>query len=1049
MRDFFTEKLERRIEEIGQSIYCKQEEIRHYKVMPGNTRGLEAADLDDSGWEDFDTAGPWGGYGEYQWFRTVLRIPESFKGYKTAFHLVSPYDKAWEIGAEYTAYLNGELNQGLDFFHHELLLTSCAQGGETYSLALMGFNGLAEKRTITKTQLVAIDEDTEDLYYNLLTAWQTSSVIGKDLPAYYQVVKIVNTCINLVDFRQPQSEQYYQSIKKANAYIKSELYEKLSSDSDVTVDVIGHTHIDVAWLWQLSHTKEKCSRSFSTVNKLMDIYPDYLFFQSQPQLYEFVKDNYPPLYEKIKKRIHEERWEPDGGMWVEADCNLISGESMVRQFLVGKAFMASEFGVDCQILWLPDVFGYSASMPQILKKSGISYFITSKISCSQFNNMPADSFYWEGIDGSRVITHFITTPDLRKLPQHALRPYLKTYNGELNPASASGSWDNYRQKNISNEVLMLFGYGDGGGGPTKEMLECAKRLKSFPGMPKVRICFPSAFFKNLGERLASEAKAPVWVGELYLETHRGTYTSMAANKRLNRKSEFLYLNTELLSSLYYIFGGDYPEKELYEGWKLILLNQFHDIIPGSSIKAVYEDSHKQYQELTEKADHLLSQAIEGITSQIDAHWDGIVVFNPTSNCCDGIVVVKGTAPASVKAANGQEFPVQIVNDGCYEFCAKGVPSKGWQVFYPSAETVPVSTSTSRADCLENRFFRIDLDQQGNIVSIWDKQNERQVLVPGQRGNVLQAFEDKPLVNNNWDIDIFYSEKMWEINDLDSITVLNNGPVRCGLQIKRRFLNSTIVQDIILYSDIPRIDFHTRIDWHEKEILLKAAFPVAVRAPRAAYEIQYGSVERSTHRNTSWDAAKFEVCAHKWIDLSEGDYGVSLLNDCKYGHDVCGNVMRITLLKSGIYPNPDADKELHEFTYSLYPHAGSWEHAGTVKMAYGLNNPFISAPISAHSGTLPETFASITVDSPNLVVECIKKAISSDDLVLRLYECHNTKGRATITIGFDILGVAACDLMEKNDIPISMNGRSFTIEYSNYEILTFKLSVSAASGPQGG
>jgi alpha-mannosidase len=1034
---FYKEKIAKRIEEIEISIYRREVPVTSFKVKEGKEPGLQDPDLNDSSWSNYTAGTPWGGYGKYQWFRTKLIVPKEFAGEQIAFRLDSPGDVLWKNSAEYTVYVNGKLNQGLDSFHHELILADKAKAGDIYHLAILGFNALADKKTVTVTKLVAIDRIAEDYYYNLKVAYDSTLLMDEKSTDYFAVVKLINDSVNLIDFRQFMSGEYYESLKTANDYLVNNLYKKMSSKSEIIIDAIGHTHIDVAWLWQLSHTREKSARSFSTAVKFMDRYPDYIFMQSQPQLYAYIKESYPELYEKIKKRVAEKRWQPEGGMWVEADCNLISGESMIRQFLVGKAFFKEEFNLDNKILWLPDVFGYSAAMPQILKKCGIDYFLTTKISWNQFNRLPVDTFYLKGIDGSRVLTHFMTTPELRADFIHGL-PYKKTYNGEMRPAAVVKSWEAYAQKDINNELIMAFGYGDGGGGPSKEFLETAKRLKSFPGLPRVRMQFPQEYFLNLGKRLKNK-KVPEWVGELYLEYHRGTYTSMARNKKYNRKSEFLYLNIEAFSVMAELLGASYPKEKLARNWKTILLNQFHDIIPGSSIGAVYEDSKQQYEVVLSEGKDLLDAAFRAVIKEIQSEGEAVAVFNPTSNCGSGLVNFEGNLKAGVLTSpGGNPVPVQRLKDGTSLFFAPQAVSWGYTLYKTAGIAGGSSEINVGSDHLENRFFKIRLDKQGNISSIHDKQNKREVLAKGQRGNVLLSFEDKPINFNAWDIEAYYTEKMWEITDLSSIEVIENGPVCGSVRIKRKYLDSFITQDIIIYNDLDRIDFKTEIDWHEQEILLKAVFPVDINSSKATYEIQYGNIERNTHENTSWDVAKFEVCMHKWLDLSEGDYGVSLLNDCKYGCDVHGNTIRLTLLKSGINPNPDADKEVHHFTYSLYPHKGGWREGGTIEKAYGLNNPLVAKAIPSQKGKLSAEYSFVASDNRNVIIEAIKKAEKGDGYIIRAYESGNTHAETTLNFRDALKSAFECDMLETEEKALAVKNNGLKCKFTPFEIKTIKV-----------
>ncbi|TCL63806.1 alpha-mannosidase [Hydrogenispora ethanolica] len=816
----------------------------------------------------------------------------------------------------------------------------------------------------------------------------------------------------------------------------------MSGHEETIATCIGHTHIDIAWLWTIEQTREKVARSFSTVLRLMEEYPEYNFMSSQPQLYQYLKEDYPELYAQVKERIREGRWEADGAMWLEADCNLTSGESLVRQILFGTRFFEREFGVKNKVLWLPDVFGYSAALPQILKKSGIDYFVTTKISWNQFNKLPYDTFMWRGLDGTEILSYFICTI----YPGETHHPFGASYNGLITPRIVNGTWERYQQKEINNDIMIAYGYGDGGGGPTAEMLENARRLsKGLPGCPRVKLGKVGDYLEKLSRTVSGENGLPKWVGELYLEFHRGTYTSMSWNKRYNRKCEFLYQDAEFLAALAMLLGENYPQTEINQGWETILLNQFHDIIPGSCIKEVYDHSRQQYEQLLQAGRQIAGKAMAAVAARIDLPEPAVVVYNTLSFRRNDLVTMalpESLSLPSLLNQDGSPLPVQIVEeDGCKKalFYAPEVPAKGYQAFTIGAQSAAVPTALAISpEKLENRFFSISIDSKGTISSFYDKRNRREVLQSGERGNKLQAFEDKPMNWDNWDIDIYYQEQEWEIDQVEAVEVLETGPVRGGVLIKKRFQDSVIIQKIYIYQDIPRVDFDTLIDWKEDQILLKAAFPVDVHADKATYDIQFGNVERPTHWNTSWDWARFEVCAHKWADLSENGFGVSLLNDCKYGYDIKDGNMRLTLLKSGNYPNPEADREEHRFLYSLYPHAGDWREGKTVPMAYSLNVPLYAKLEGSHPASLPQRFSFLELDRENVVLETVKKAEDGNELIIRAFECHNQRSRVRLTGYGALLEAWECDLLEKPLQQLEFCDGALEFEIKPYEIKTLKL-----------
>lgn len=1040
---FQLERIERILKELESYIYSQEVPVDMYRFKECGYNSYHLLEEDGENWDIFKRGDRYGGTDKHFWFKTQIAIPETFEGKTVVYKVSTGREGEWDaLNPQFFIYVNKKLIQGLDVNHREIILTENAKAGEKYDIDLYAFAGMLEGYIDLYTEIAILEKEIEKLYYNIKVPLDIIKLLEKDSLEYINTLKYLQTAINILDLRKPFSKDFYNSINKANEYLEKEFYEKYCGHDDVIEICVGHTHIDIAWLWTLSQTKEKAARSFSTVLNLMKQYPEYIFISSQPQLYKFIKEDHPEIYEEIKRRIKEGRWEAEGSMWVEADTNLTSGESLVRQILFGKRFFKKEFGVDNKILWLPDVFGYSAALPQILKKSGIDYFMTTKISWNEYNKMPYDTFMWRGIDGTEILTHFITTTDYVKGEP---KGWFTTYNGNLNPSQVMGCWQRYQQKEINNYVLNSYGYGDGGGGPTKEMLENGKRLaKGIPGAPKVKMGKAIDFFKQLEKIVKGNPKLPKWVGELYLEYHRGTYTSMARNKKYNRKTEFLNLDSELFSTMNMILQGKkYPQSEINKNWEITLPNQFHDIIPGSSIKEVYEESKKQYEEINARGKNIINSALDSICSNINLKNISLVVFNQLS--FERSDIVEFELPegwSNVLVYDGEKLITsQKIGSNKIIFFAENVPSKGYKVYtLKKAENFSQTSSEIKINEkeIQNKFFNIKLDDNGNIISIYDKLNEREVLKNNQKGNVLQAFEDKPHNFDAWDINIYYQEKMWEINDVEKIEVLETGPVRGALKVKKKFLDSTIEQIIYVYNDIPRIDFNNKIDWKEKQILLKVAFPVDIHADKATYEIQFGNIERPTHWNTSWDYARFEVPAHKWADLSEGGYGVSLLNDSKYGYDIKDLVMRLTLLKSAIYPNEEADKEIHEFVYSLYPHKGDWKDGNTVKMAYNLNCPMYAKIEGPHDGVLPERFSLLNVDKENVIVETVKKAEESDDIIVRLYEYQNKREKVTLTLFKEIKDVIECDLMENEINKIDFEGNSFKFEIKPYEIKTFKI-----------
>jgi len=614
---------------------------------------------------------------------------------------------------------------------------------------------------------------------------------------------------------------------------------------------------------------------------------------------------------------------------------------------------------------------------------------------------------------------------------------LGDYNAHMTPAQIQRTWGDYKQKNLNDSVLHIYGWGDGGGGPTREMLEGAKRMADMPGMPRVKMSTATEFFEQLDREVTGKRELPRWVGELYLEYHRGTYTSQAAVKRANRKAEFLLQSAEQMSTLAHrLTGAAYPRADITKAWEVTLLNQFHDIIPGSSIHEVYDDAAVDYDQIFAIGNSVLATSMTALVDPA-VKSPSVLLFNPLSWERSDVAELR-----PVDGLVGQDV-IDLDGDRKTLVELQSAPSIGYYV-HEAIPTVDGSLRVSKS-LLENRFFRLTLDDNGEIVSLVDKRNGREVIdgTTYCRGNALLAFEDRPMDWNAWDIDIYYQDKMTPVREAVSIDVVETGPIRASIDVVRKFgQGSTVRQRISVYRDLDRIDFDTEVDWLERQTLLKVAFPVNVRSSFATYDIQFGNVTRPTHWNTSWDWARFETCAHKWADLSEGDYGVSLLSDCKYGWDIRDNVMRLTLLRGPISPDPEADLGRHRFRYALYPHEGDWRVGGTVRKAYEFNAPVRAVAGRLKSG-LPRTASMLSIDRPNVIVETVKMAEDDDSLIVRLFECYGQRGTATIDLRRAPKSVTEVNLLEQatDDVDgrsMSVDGNLCTFQYRPYEIITLKV-----------
>lgn len=1003
--------------------------ITEFDYKEGNYVHPEDAERDETAWGKFDAnIMHWYGPDRHYWFRTEFTVPRELDGRRMWAHVSTQIDE-WDDGKnpQFLLFVNGAATQGIDMNHRDVLLETQAEAGASYLLELQSYTGTLHEEFTLVVEICEIDAAIEKLYYDLWVPAAALSRMDKEDRNRKQIEEILNRTVNYLDLRTPYSGDFYRSLEEAERYIEKALYTDLAGWQEITAACIGHTHIDVAWWWTVEQTREKVARSFATVLKLMEEYPGYKFMSSQPQLYVFLKERYPELYARLKERVAEKRWEPEGGMWVEADCNLTSGESLVRQFLYGKRFFREEFGVDNRILWLPDVFGYSGALPQIMKKCGIDYFMTTKLAWNQFNKVPCDTMRWRGIDGTEILTHLITTLGVGQ----PATDYFTTYNGMLHPDAIMGGWMRYQNKDINNDILVSYGYGDGGGGPTREMLETSLRMeKGIRGIPRVRQEFAGTFFEELKQRVQDNPRLPVWEGELYFEYHRGTLTSMARNKRANRKSELGLMDLELLAVLAEE-RMDYPLEELEAMWKTVLLNQFHDILPGSAIHEVYEVTKQEYAFLTAQLRRLCREREEVLAGD----GEGITVFNTTGKLRSDIVRLEGIHADALQDGQGRVYPVQDTAEGGIVYL-ENLPSKGYRTYavcsLQAKEPSPFILKGRLR--LETPFYIVELDEQGMFTGIYDRQSRRQVIQAGQRANLMRMYEDKPIYYDNWDIDIYYTEKYWDADTPERLEWTELGPVRATLELERRISNSLIRQKIHFYRDSRRIDFETWVDWKEHQHLLKVHFPAAVHTDEAAFDIQFGNLTRKVHTNTSWDKARFESCGQKWVDLSEGHYGVSLLNDCKYGHSVKDGNIGLTLIKSGIEPNPVSDQEEHFFTYALYPHAEGWRQAGTVKEAYQLNQPVLVVK----GGTPGTEYSLAGIDRENVILETVKRAEDGDGVILRMYESENALTQAELTVNRPFEKAYICNLLEEIQEEAQVSGNKVAVTCRPYEVVTIRL-----------
>lgn len=999
--------------------------------------GIEIAARGDMARKPFVNGAFWAEDGEWFDFFATVTVPDDFAG-RAVLRVRTGREAEWEaINPQFVVRVDGEIVQAFDTKHTTLLLPGGP--GRTFALELNGYAKPSEpEQTLPVFMLTLedVDEATQQLVYDIDVPYHAAIQLAAGDRDREVTLETLARALDLLDLRAPHSDAYAASVAHAREYLRTEYYAKRAPLEPIAyADCVGHTHIDVAWLWDLEQTRHKAVRSFSTVLQLMDRYPEYLFMSSQPALYDMVKTDEPALYARIKEAVASGRWEVEGGMWVEADCNLASGEALVRQFLYGQAFFEQEFGKRSRILWLPDVFGYSAALPQIMRLAGIDYFMTTKLSWSEYNLSPYDTFTWQGIDGSEVLTHFSPARDYAPSANesHDQLPYFTTYNAMIIPSQITGGWQRFQQKGLDNHFLVSYGYGDGGGGPTDWMLENARRMQApLPATPVVRQQHARPFFEALDARVSDDPRLPKWSGELYLEYHRGTYTAMARNKRENRTAELLLRDLELWRTLAARQAGlAYPQDALDAIWKDVLTLQFHDILPGSSIQKVYEDSKTMYAARFAEIDKLTAEGTQSLTAKAGGD---VLAFNSLSHTRDDVIWFDApNGVTAVRDAAGTLYPVQRVGERACAF-VRGLAPMGTTPLWFAKMDAPDGVTIDQHG-FETPFYSGTFDAAMRISRLHDKRANREVAKDGETLNRIVCYENKPHNYDAWEMNIYYDRRHWEVDDVESVDVVSAGPVLGQLRVTYRYMASRIEQLVTVYHDLPRIDFETTVDWREVQYLLKAHFPVDVFYTEATYDIQYGNVRRATHKNTTWDVARFEVCAHKWADVSEDGYGVSLLNDCKYGHSIDEDSMALTLLKSSTYPNPTADQEVHYFTYSLLPHVGGWREGGTVDSAYALNVPVNVAPSGGGEGQAA-SFAA--VDAPNVIIEAVKQTQDGDGVIVRMYECHGRRTDATLSLGFAPASAVFCNLLEEKLEPAVVQDRHIPVTLRPYQIVSLRI-----------
>ena len=1028
--------------------------------------------LDDSNWQVINANSSREDNAPNHWkgarvLRRWVEIPRDINGYavqgsRVKLNLVFGSDAAVLI----TIFSNGSiLFRGDENLQQPIVLTDNARPGEKYLLAARVDASNVDTALFQSDLEIEPRSDRPDPSFireEVLSAIPLISAYSDGKAEREQELQAAVRAISFSPLDHDDQSGFDASL--LNAQQKLQVLKPWMQQ--FTIRAVGNSHIDMAWLWPWTETVEVVRNTFRSVLDLMREYPDFKFTMSSARTYEWMEEKYPDLFHEIEQRVKQGRWEVIGGMWVEPDLNMPAGESLVRQILVGKRYFQQKFGVDVHIGWNPDSFGYCWQLPQIYKKSGMDYFVTQKLLWAHdFTTFPYKLFWWEAPDGSRLLTYFphdyAGGIDSQSLAKDLSIWVPSIYGPQLHDAP---------------QMMHLYGVGDHGGGPTRAMLDNAERLMA-PGalFPKLEFSTATAFFNYLNSKLPG-MDVPTWNGELYFQYHRGVFTTQAETKKRIRRSEESMLNAEKFSSLALLYGRPYPNEEIQLAWKNLLFDHFHDIMPGSSIAVNYLDAKRNLEDVERMSGEMTRAALGEISAHINTQGDGVpvVIYNPLSWPRSDVVKIEAQLPQTAEAVevvDGKHQPAlfQLLNLDSETHRASllllsSVPSLGYQTYFvraaPNKNAALSSPLKASADALENEFIRVTIDPStGCMTSLFDKRSQTEALAPAETdtggpkdricGNLLQTFVDKPKEWDAWNIDADFEKQHWDLDQADEVKLVESSRLRAVIRVKNHFQNSTFVRDITLYAGVPRVDVKTHADWHEKHILLKVAFPVSAHSDKATFEIPFGSIQRPTTRNTPAEKAQFEVPAERWADVSDERHGFSLMNDCKYGYDAKGNVLRLSLLRSPEWPDPHADEGEHDFIYSLYPHGGSWQQAQTIRRGYELNYKLIPFATENHAGGLASEHSFLQVKPDNVIVTAMKKSEDDDSLIIRFYEWAGKATDVKLQLPPGAQQASDADLMERSSGRAALENETATVHAGPFAIKTVRVNFAPArnQGPE--
>jgi alpha-mannosidase len=964
--------------------------------------------------------------------KVATQIPEELKGEEVWFQL--------ETAAEMMVKANGKWAGGIDPNRHRILISPYVDALGNINIEIEGYNRSKpdDERNPQSSALrgctqifsggsfVVIDNEIEAASYDvkiLLDTMEAES-INEDIRNFIR--DELDKALNLVDYEEEDEAIYSQSIKALREYIKTNIFDNKNFKGNGKVALVSHSHLDLAYYWKRVHTIQKNARTCLIQLRLMDKYPEFKYCHTQAYTYETLEKYYPEVFEELKERIKEGRFEIAGAMYVEPDCNIPTAEALVRQCLYGQHYFRSRFGKTIENCWLPDVFGNSWILPQILKKSGVKYFLSNKMSTwNDTNRFPHNHFLWKGIDGSEVYacvppTHFIT------------------WN---TPQQITENWESFQDKDVCEETLNMFGYGDGGSGATEQMLQYARRMNSVPGVPETRHIRGDEFLRDNFENNDSLA---VWDGELYLEMHRGTFTTKGQIKKINRELEILLRDTELLCSIASTEGFLYPYEELTEAWKKVLINQFHDILPGTHIAPVTVDTLKDYDEVGKTLNSIIHKAARylGLAEAVEGESE-LQLLNTLSWERKGPVFIQGKY-LDKSISNG--LPAQ--NGSCRGveglwFDADSIPGLSYKTITikeAEKETIDTHWFSLKDNILDTPYYKAVLLEDGSLQSLILKEEERELVAEGSTINNIRIYRDNPGMYDAWDILPNYKDREDKLELLQSLTLEENGEVFVSFAVKHKTKNSVWKQTIRFFNNNPRIEFENEVDWNETNRMAKAEFNLNILTRHAKCDTSAGAITRETHRNTTWQQSRFEVCHHKWADLSEAGFGVALINDGKYGISLEENTMGLTLLRSSIRPDVYSDKGRHSFTYALLPHKGSPEEGGINEAAWQFNVPL--KVFSAGTGKV-DTLMKLSPD--NLHLQAVKKTEGEErerSFIVRFAELHGKRGKGVYSFNKEIKQAFKVNLLEDEEkqAGFKVEKGELNFDYKPYEILSFKIVV---------